>query len=104
MVAVFRGRFYEFHRSRVISRPGEPLVTRGDIEIGPEISREYALKRVLAGKDVYTPAKQDAYRLATQAQNDRPPLQEVHGSQNSFSDGANRRLFSSLPPWWCASY
>ena len=34
------GHYYEFHKERVISRPGAALVTRAGIEIGPEISRE----------------------------------------------------------------
>lgn len=65
MVAV-RGAFYEFHAERVISRPGQPLVTRTGIEIGPQISREAAFQLAKAGKDVYTLASEDAYRLAVQ--------------------------------------
>src|SRR5262245_29738054 len=61
---ILSGRFYEFHRERVVSRPGAVLVTRPGIEIGPEISRELALKRVRGGKDVYTFAKEDDRQLA----------------------------------------
>jgi hypothetical protein len=43
---VIRGTFYEFHAERVISRPGQPLDTRGGIEVGPVISREVALQHV----------------------------------------------------------
>ena len=76
--AVFAGRFYEFEKHRVVSRPGQPLVTRAGIEIGREISREDAFRRVRSGKDVYTPAKQDAYRLATEVQEGRTPFEEIH--------------------------
>ena len=76
MATAFSGRFYEFHRARVISRPGQPLQTRSGVEVGPEISKEDALRRINAGKDVYTPAKYDAYRLATQVQGGSAPLEE----------------------------
>ena len=72
----FKGRYYEFHRERVTSRPGQPLVTRAGLEIGPEIPFEQAMRRVSAGKDVYTPGKQEAYALARDAQNGRTPLEE----------------------------
>jgi hypothetical protein len=76
MAIVLRGRFYEFHRERVVSRPGQPLRTQTGIEIGPEISSEQAFKRVRSGKDVYILGKEDAYKLATQLQNGRPPKEE----------------------------
>src|SRR5438270_9075182 len=63
-MVIFNGRFYEFHKERVISRPGAPMVTRPGFEIGPEIAAELALSRVRAGKDVYTLAKEDAKQLA----------------------------------------
>jgi hypothetical protein len=72
----FRGRYYEFHRERIVSRPGQPLATRAGLEIGPEIPVEQALTRVQAGKDVYTPGKQDAYRLARDAQDGQAPLEQ----------------------------
>jgi hypothetical protein len=68
-ISVFAGHFYEFHRERNVARPGaEPFLVPG-IEIGPEISREDALRRVggakeKGGQDVYTLMKSDAYRLA----------------------------------------
>lgn len=74
---VVNGRFYEFHRQRIISRPGQPIATRAGIEVGPAISRELALKQLRAGSDVYTPKKQDAYQLARDAHG-RPPLEEIH--------------------------
>src|SRR5688572_10097057 len=74
---VFSGCFYEFHRQRVISRAGQPLATRGGIEVGPAISREEALRLTRAGRDVYTPRKQDAYQLASDAHG-RTPIEEIH--------------------------
>jgi hypothetical protein len=59
------GNYYEFHRRRVISRPGQPIAYGPlGIEIGPPISREEALQQARNGYDVYTFAKSDAYRLA----------------------------------------
>jgi len=63
MPYLIAGLYYEFHAQRVISRAGQPIETRERIEIGPLISREEARRQVLAGKDVYTPAKRDAYNL-----------------------------------------
>ncbi len=77
MVAV-RGAFYEFHAERVISRPGQPLVTRTGIEIGPQISREAAFQRAKAGKNVYTLASEDAYRLAVQVSPGKPVQDIAH--------------------------
>jgi|SRR5436190_24228448 len=74
---VFAGRFYEFHRQRVISRPGQPISTKDGIEVGPPISREEALRQIKAGGDVYTPRKQDAYQLARDAHG-RVPVEEIH--------------------------
>lgn len=59
------GIFYEFHRSRVISRAGQPILSMSNIEVGPIITREDAVHQVRNGKDVYTPRKSDAERLAT---------------------------------------
>ncbi len=67
MSLIAKGHYYEFHRERVISRPGAELKTRTDLEIGPEISKEAALARVIGGKNVYTLAKEDAYKLARSA-------------------------------------
>lgn len=76
-MSVIASCFYEFHRERVISRPGQPLLTRTGIEVGPEISREKALRRVRAGRDIYTPRKLDAYQLACAAHG-RAPVEEIH--------------------------
>src|SRR5262249_38289692 len=78
IVLAVKGQFYEFHMDRVVSRPGAVLATKPGIEIGPGISRELALARVRAGKDVYPLAKEDAYRLATQAVPGRPIQESPH--------------------------
>jgi hypothetical protein len=74
---VITGCFYEFHRERVVSRPGQPLSTKDGIEVGPYIAREEALRQLRAGRDVYTPRRQDAYRLA-RAAHGRMPVDEIH--------------------------
>jgi hypothetical protein len=56
--------FYEFHKERIVSRPGQPIVAVPGAEIGPQISRENAVRRLRVGKDVYTKSKEDAYKLA----------------------------------------
>src|SRR5215510_14494631 len=71
MVAI-RGAFYEFHTERVISRSSQPLDTRAGLEIGPLISRETALQRARTEKEVYTFAREDAFRLAVQLSARRP--------------------------------
>ena len=73
------GNYYEFHRRRVISRPGQPI-TYGPpgIEIGPLISREDALQQARSGYDVYTFAKSDAYRLAQSLHAGTPKEHEPH--------------------------
>lgn len=61
---LLRGHFYEFHRRRVTSRPGQPILYGHGIEIGPSISGIEAFRQARQGYDVYTPAKSDAYTLA----------------------------------------
>jgi hypothetical protein len=61
------GRFYEFHKDRIISRPGAPTDTRPGFEIGPEIARAAAIRRLTRGQDVYTAGSHDAKMLATDA-------------------------------------
>jgi len=68
------GEFYEFHKERVISRPGQPLMTVPGAEIGPQISREDAVRRLRAGKDVYTSSKEYAYKLGAGPPFPRFPL------------------------------
>src|SRR5437763_9764331 len=60
MQFLMRGNFYEFEFGRVVSRPGQPLAIRQDIEIGREIPRELAFTRVRNGGNVYTVGKEDA--------------------------------------------
>ena len=67
-IAILQGRYYEFHKERNIARPGAEPVMRVGIEIGPEISREDAVRRVGSGRDAYTLMKYDAYRLAVQVE------------------------------------
>ncbi|HEY9127417.1 MAG TPA: hypothetical protein VIM62_09845 [Acidobacteriaceae bacterium] len=68
-----KGCFYEFHRSRAVSRPGAELHLREDVEIGVEISRKSAIRQVANGKDIYTPFRADAYKLAAAAFNGVAP-------------------------------
>ena len=97
MPTVFKGRFYDFERQRVISRAGQPLETRTGIEIGREISREDAFKRVRAGKDVYTPGKQEAYRLAADVLNGTP-LEEIHKPNTPSPTGREDVYFRHFHP------
>lgn len=69
---ILKGRFYEFHKERIVSRPGAPLASRPGLEIGPDIPLAVALSRVRAGKDVYTLAREDAKQLALQVGHLRP--------------------------------
>ena len=64
---VFAGKFYEFHKERIISRPGAPVTTRPGVEVGPEISRADAIQRLRRKQDVYTLARRDAKGLAADA-------------------------------------
>jgi hypothetical protein len=75
---VTRGNFYEFHSELVTSRAGQPIVTTVGAEIGPEIAREWALRQVRNGQDVYTLMKEDAYRLASAVFSGRPQEDSAH--------------------------
>ena len=94
---VFAGRFYEFHRHRVISRPGQPISRKDGIEVGPPISREEALRQVQGGRDVYTPRKQDAYRLARDAHG-RTPVEEIHKPRTPSPTGRVDVYFRHFHP------
>jgi len=78
MIQVLRGLFYEFHAERVISRPGQPIVSVVGLEIGPQISREEAIRQVRSGKDVYTLNKEDASKLASQLYAGKPVEDPPH--------------------------
>ena len=67
------GKFYEFHKERIISRPGAPVVKRPGLEVGPEILRAAAIHRLRQKGDVYTFTRQDAKVLATDAFPGRVP-------------------------------
>jgi len=64
---VFTGKFYEFHKERIITRPGAPVDRRPGFEVGPEISRADAIHRLRRKGDVYTLSRQDAKVLAADA-------------------------------------
>jgi hypothetical protein len=64
---IFKGKFYEFHKERIVSRPGAPVTKQPGLEVGPEISRAEAITRLKRKGDVYTPARHDAKSLATDA-------------------------------------
>ena len=98
MIAVFKGHFYEFHRERVISRPGQPLSMRSGVEIGPEISGEEALRQIRSAKDVYTPGKQEAYRLALTASGQTPLEESPHRPSNRSPTGRQDVYFRHFHP------
>jgi len=77
---IFKGRFYEFHKERIVSRPGAPRTTRLGLEIGPEIHRAEAINRLRRKGDVYTLARQDAKSLA------------IDGFRDATLPSSNRRI------------
>jgi len=89
------GLFYEFHRFRVVSRAGQPILTKTNIEVGPIISREDALNQVRNGKDVYTFRKTDAEKLAVSVYGPEPlyeaPTQPSHFQH--FHPGGEHPVF-----------
>jgi hypothetical protein len=66
-IKLMKGCFYEFHRSRAINRPGAELYLTDKFEIGPEVPGSVALRQVNSGRDVYTPFRADAYKMACSA-------------------------------------
>lgn len=66
------GAFYEFHRFRVVSRAGQPILTKTNVEVGPLISREDAIHQVRNGKDAYTLRRSDAEKLAISISGQNP--------------------------------
>jgi hypothetical protein len=97
-VFAVRGSFYEFHAERVISRPGQPLVSRTGIEIGPQVSRESAFRLVRAGKNVYTLVSQDAYQLAVQVCPGRPEHDDPHDPPQASPTGRIDVYFRHFHP------
>jgi hypothetical protein len=76
-MSVVKGLFYQFRRDRVVSRAGQPVQTRPAMEVGLVMSREEAFREVRSGRDVYTPAREDAYRLALRLAPATPAM-EIH--------------------------
>jgi hypothetical protein len=96
------GKFYEFHRDRIVSRPGAETYRLPGIEIGPEIPREDALRRVrersrTAGRDVYTLLREDAKRLARDAYHG-DPLEEIHEAREPTRSGRTDVFFAHFHP------
>jgi hypothetical protein len=93
-----RGAFYEFHAERIVSRPGQPLETKAGIEIGPQITKESALQQVKTGKDVYTLADDDAYRLAVQVTPGKPVQEDPHHPRQPSPTGRSDVYFRHYHP------
>jgi hypothetical protein len=94
----FLGRYYEFHKERIVSRPGAPVFARPGLEIGPEISQEEALRRVNKGLDVYTLGKEDAYKLAMQVAPQRPVLESPHRPTRPTQSGRDDVYYPHYHP------
>ncbi len=90
--------FYEFHRERIVSRPGQPVRTVVAIEIGPEIAREDAFRRVRDGKDVYTLMQEDAYRLASSLHPGRPVEESPHAPPTASPTGREDVYYRHFHP------
>ena len=98
MQFLMRGNFYEFEFGRVVSRPGQPLAIRQDIEIGREIPRELAFTRVRNGGNVYTVGKEDAFRLAKSVTGVDPVEDDPHNPQGPSPTGRMNVYFRHLHP------
>ena len=70
---LLKGKFYEFHKQRIVSRPGAQITKRPGLEVGPEIHRADAIQRLKRKGDIYTLSRQDAKSLATDAFPGRVP-------------------------------
>jgi hypothetical protein len=99
-ILALKGKFYEFHRARVVSRPGAPLQTRGGLEIGPELSRADAIQRLKNKRDVYTLAFQDAKTLAADAFPGRvaPTFEPPHKPEKPTPRGREDVYFPHFHP------
>jgi len=97
---IFKGRFYEFHKERIVSRPGAPRTTRLGLEIGPEIHRAEAINRLRRKGDVYTLARQDAKSLAIDAfpGRDAPQFEPPHPPSRPTSHGREDVYFPHFHP------
>ncbi len=76
---ILPGLFYEFHSYRVVSRAGQPVLLKQNVEIGPIIGREEAVRQARNGKDIYTARKTDAEKLAAQLYHAEPVYEPPHG-------------------------
>ena len=92
------GYFYEFHKDRAISRPGQPLDTRVGLEIGPPITGEDAFRQAKTGKDVYTFAREDAYKLALQLNPGKPIPEGPHAPPKPSTTGREDVYFRHFHP------
>jgi hypothetical protein len=99
-IAVFKGKFYEFHKERIVSRPGAPLEKRVGLEVGPEISRADAIERLKKKGDVYTLAMQDAKTLSLDACPGRrtPQFESPHIPSNPTATGREDVYFQHFHP------
>jgi len=74
------------------------MVTRPGIEVGHMIPREHALREVRAGRDVYTPMKQDAYRVARDAYGSEPEEPEINSPRTASPTGRLDVYFQHFHP------
>jgi len=97
---VMPGLFYEFHRFRVVSRAGQPIQLKSNVEIGPIISREEAVRQAQNGKDVYTARKREAEKLAAQLYHADPVYEPPHGPAyfQHFHPGGEHPVFEGDQP------
>jgi hypothetical protein len=75
---ILEGLFYEFHIYRVISKAGQPIQIKENLEIGPIIGRDDALSQVKNGKDVYTARSSDAKKIAAKLYQGNPEWEPAH--------------------------
>jgi hypothetical protein len=100
-VIAFVGKFYEFHKERVVSPPGAPSEPRRvGYQIGPEVTRADAIRRLQRKEDVYTPARQDAKVLAADAFPGRvaPKFEPPHRPENPTVHGREDIYFPHFHP------
>ena len=98
MRQIFKGKFYDFHKERVMSAPGKPLVTSPGYEIGAEIQRDVAIMRVRNGRDVYTLFRTDAKQLARDAARARPVEDFPHEPSTPTRSGRDDVFYPHFHP------